>query len=83
MFCAARLKSETIKSSSRVLMPPQDLLLPMSEKHFFLPRPKHSHLALMLPVLILVVGIAFTVYYFGYRDIYAVQAIDYYSELNE
>jgi len=82
MFCAARLNSETAKSG-RILMPPQDLLLPTSEKHFLLPRPKHSRAVLVLPMAILVVGLAFTIYYLGYRDIYAVQAVEYYSELNE
>jgi len=83
VFCAARLiLSETVRSN-RILMPPQDLLLPMSERHFLLPRPHPSNLSLALPVVILLVGVAFTIYYFGYRDIYAVQAIEYYSEFNE
>jgi hypothetical protein len=83
MFCAARLKVENVRSNRGILMPPQDLLLPMSEKHFLLPRPRQNNLALMVPMIILVVGLAFTIYYLGSRDTYVVQAVEYYSQFNE
>lgn len=83
MFCAARLKIENIRPRAGILMPPQDLLLPMSEKHFLLPRRGQTNLVLMVPMMILMVGLVFTIYYLGTRDTYVVQAVEYYSELYE
>ena len=81
MFCAARLKVESTKSNRGILMPPQDLLLPMSEKHFLLPRSKQNNF--MVPMIILVMGLVATIFYLGARDTYVVQAVEYYSEFNE
>lgn len=82
VFCAAQLPSAP-KSGNRALMPPQDFFLPLAERRLILPVKTSINLNILLPAIGLIVGLTAAIYYLYYQDTYMVEAVEYYSNINE